>query len=79
MFFDEATSALDTATELEIVEAIDNLTKNEITSVIIAHRITTLKNCDKIFQMEDGKLIREYTYEELIKSELDVTFDEGKN
>lgn len=55
LVMDESTSALDSNTEKEIVENIQ-LLKGEKTLIIIAHRISTLKYCDKIFKLENGKL-----------------------
>ncbi|MCR6106813.1 ABC transporter ATP-binding protein [Salipaludibacillus agaradhaerens] len=56
LFMDEATSALDNETEKEIMKAIDGL-KGEKTLIIIAHRLTTIENCDTIFKMNHGRLI----------------------
>ena len=56
---------MDEKIEKEIVKEIDNL-KGERTLLVIAHRISTLENCDKIFELNNGKLINEYTYETLI-------------
>ena len=53
--FDEATSALDTETEQAVMEAIDALDK-ELTVLIIAHRLSTLSNCDRIVELSDGGL-----------------------
>jgi ABC-type multidrug transport system fused ATPase/permease subunit len=66
ILFDEATSALDNETQRKIQEAIDNL-KNEYTIMIIAHRFSTILNCDNIFFIEDGKVIDSGTHEELLK------------
>jgi ATP-binding cassette subfamily B protein len=63
--FDEATSALDNDTEQAVIEAIDGLSK-DLTLLIIAHRLTTLKNCTKIFEICNGGLKRETTYEDLM-------------
>ncbi len=70
LFFDEATSALDSKTEKEITEAIRKLSDTHFTMCIIAHRITTLKYCDKIIKMTDGKIETICTYEKLLKEEL---------
>ena len=51
---DEATSALDSDTEQAVMEAIDSLHGRK-TLLIIAHRLTTIKNCDLIFSVEGGK------------------------
>ena len=66
LIFDEATSALDNETEREVTEAIDRLSGTEITILIIAHRITTLRSCNRIYEMSDGQIIGQYQYEELI-------------
>ena len=55
LIMDEATSALDHDTEKEIIEVIKKIKKNK-TIIVIAHRISTLKHCDKIFEIKDGKL-----------------------
>ncbi len=65
LVLDEATSALDNLTEKFIMDSINKLRKNT-TIILIAHRITTIKNCDKIFLLEDGKLTNQGSYEELI-------------
>ena len=66
LILDEATSALDNQTEQAVMEAINNLGKN-ITIILIAHRLSTVKKCDKIFLLEKGKLKNEGTFEDLIK------------
>ncbi len=55
LFMDEATSALDNETEKEIMKAIDGL-KGEKTLIIIAHRLTTIENCDIVFRLNKGRL-----------------------
>lgn len=67
LIFDEATSALDNLTEKAVMDTINNLNK-DITIILIAHRLDTLKDCDNIFVMEKGKLIGEGTFEELSKT-----------
>ncbi len=67
LILDEATSALDNQTEQAVMDAINNLGKN-ITIILIAHRLSTVKKCDKIFLLENGKLKNEGTFEQLIKS-----------
>lgn len=66
LIFDEATSALDNIVEKEIMNAIDNLSENH-TIILIAHRINTIKKCDTILLMHDGKIDARGNYEELIK------------
>lgn len=58
LFFDEATSALDNETEAAIMESINYL-KGKRTLVIIAHRLTTIENCDVVFRVADGKVMKE--------------------
>jgi len=65
LIFDEATSALDNETEQAVMDAIDDLGE-EITILIIAHRLTTLKGCDKIIKLEKDYAIRIGSYEEVI-------------
>jgi len=67
LILDEATSALDNLTEKAVMEAIDNLGKN-ITIILIAHRLSTVKKCDRIYLLENGELKNEGTFEELIKA-----------
>jgi len=67
LVFDEATSALDTQTENEVTEAIDALSETHKTIFIIAHRITTLKNCDRIYELKNGKISGVHSYRELIE------------
>jgi ATP-binding cassette, subfamily B, bacterial PglK len=56
LVMDEATSALDSETEREIVEEIERL-KGKKTMIVIAHRLTTLQHCDRIYELKDGKII----------------------
>lgn len=65
LIFDEATSALDNETEQEVMKAIDDL-GGEITILIIAHRLTTLKGCDQIIKLEKEFNIKTGTYEDVI-------------
>ena len=68
LVLDEATSALDNETEREVNEAINKLTHTDITILIIAHRITTLRECDRIYELSKGRLIAEHQYEDIVKS-----------
>ena len=54
LIFDEATSALDNATEANLMEVVQNLNKN-LTLIMIAHRLSTVKNCSRVFEIKDGK------------------------
>jgi len=65
LIFDEATSALDNETEQAVMDAIEGLNK-EVTILIIAHRLTTLKDCDKIIKLEKDYAVRIGSYEEVI-------------
>ncbi len=63
--FDEATSALDNETELAVMEGIEKLA-DDLTILIVAHRVSTLKRCDKIFRMDKGEVVEEGIYEEMV-------------
>jgi len=65
ILLDEATSSLDSISEKLIHDAIENLTKNK-TTIIIAHRLATIKNCNKIFLFDKGKIADYGTHNELI-------------
>lgn len=67
LIFDEATSALDTISEGIVHKAIDDVSVGK-TSIIIAHRLSTVKNCDKIFVLKSGELMGEGTHDELLVS-----------
>ncbi|ALW87117.1 hypothetical protein AUC43_19775 [Hymenobacter sedentarius] len=67
LVLDEATSALDNETEREVNEAINKLSSTDITILIIAHRITTLRECNRIYELSGGQLIGEHQYEDLIR------------
>jgi ABC-type multidrug transport system fused ATPase/permease subunit len=68
LVLDEATSALDSYTESVVMDAIENLGKNK-TVILIAHRLSTVKKCDKIFLLEDGQIKKEGTFEQLITTD----------
>ncbi len=67
LLLDEATSALDAASEQFVKKALDSLTKNK-TTLIIAHRLSTVMNADKILVMEKGKIINEGSHQSLYSS-----------
>lgn len=67
LIFDEATSALDTVSERVVQKSIDVVSKGK-TSIIIAHRLSTVKNCDKIFVLKQGVLLAEGTHDELLQN-----------
>ena len=66
IIFDEATSALDNDTESTVMQALEALS-SELTIVIVAHRLTTLKKCNQIIELENGKIKRIGKYEAIIK------------
>lgn len=65
LVLDEATSALDNATERSVMSAIDGLNR-DLTILIIAHRLSTVKNCDMIVEMANGQAVAQGAYEELL-------------
>jgi ATP-binding cassette subfamily B protein len=67
IIFDEATSALDNETENEVMNAIENLNEN-LTILVIAHRLSTLKNCSYIVKLENGAIKKIGSYKEMIGS-----------
>lgn len=66
ILFDEATSALDNETQSKIQEAINNL-RGEYTILIVAHRLSTIIDSDRIFVVEDGKIVDSGSHRELLK------------
>ena len=69
ILLDEATSSLDAETESKIQKAINHLTKDK-TSLIIAHRLSTILNSDKIFVLDQGRIIDQGNHEDLIKKSI---------
>ena len=67
LVLDEATSALDNQTEKAVMDAVNNLGKN-ITIILIAHRLNTVKNCDIIYKLDNGQIINQGTFNDLIDS-----------
>ena len=65
LVMDEATSSLDNITERFIIEAIEKLKKDR-TLIIIAHRLSTVKNCDRLYILKKGQIVNQGTYSELI-------------
>lgn len=66
LILDEATSSIDTRTELQIQEAFDKLMEGR-TSFVVAHRLSTIRNADKILVMKDGHIIEQGNHNELMK------------
>jgi ATP-binding cassette, subfamily B, bacterial PglK len=65
LVFDEATSALDSTTESAVMNSIDAL-KNDLTILIVAHRVSTLRHCDIIVELDHGRIAMQGTYEQLV-------------
>ena len=65
LILDEATSSLDNETEKAVMDAVNNIGK-EITIILIAHRLNTVKNCDTIFRLDKGQLVGVGTFNEII-------------
>ena len=63
LIFDEATSALDNLTQKQISQALDSL---KCTRIVVAHRLSTIKNCDRILVLDKGSVVEDGTYDELI-------------
>lgn len=66
LVFDEATSALDNATEQSVMDAIEGLNR-DLTILLIAHRLTTVRRCDIIVELEQGRIVAQGTYEQLLE------------
>lgn len=63
LIFDEATSALDNLTQAAVCESLD---KMNVTRIVVAHRLSTIKNCDRILVMDAGKIVEQGNYDELM-------------
>ena len=73
LIMDESTSALDNATEREVVNEIQKL-KGSITLIVIAHRMSTIEHCDRIYLLENGKIIDQGNYKHIVR---DKTLNNG--
>lgn len=71
LILDEATSSLDNLTERKVMDEVNKLSK-DITVIIIAHRLSSIKKCDKIFYLENGRIKNQGTFDELV--DLDDNF-----
>ena len=67
LILDEATSALDNVTEQSVMDAIQGL-RRDLTVLLIAHRLTTVRRCDSIVQLENGAVTAQGSYEHLLDS-----------
>ncbi len=72
LIFDEATSALDTESEIEVQNSIDAL-RGDKTVILIAHRLSTVRNCDVIFVLRDGRIVEQGAYDYLYDLEGEFT------
>ena len=66
LVFDEATSALDNTTEQAVIDAIESFSR-DLTLLLVAHRLTTVRRCDIIVELEHGRVVALGTYEQLLK------------
>ena len=64
IIFDEATSSLDNETEKAVMEAVNKLHK-DTTIILIAHRLNTLRDCDIIFKLENGHVVKQGSFTEI--------------
>jgi len=67
LVLDEATSALDGVTENQVMDAIRGLDR-DLTVIIVTHRLTTVRDCDRVFELQSGRVLASGTYEELCRS-----------
>ena len=68
LILDEATSALDSESEIEVQQAIERLMENR-TTIVVAHRLSTIRNADRICVMENGQITEQGTHNELLSKE----------
>jgi len=71
IIFDEATSALDNQTERQVVENLERSFGREKTIIVVAHRLSTIRNCDVIYVMKNGRLVASGTHDVLMRSSED--------
>ena len=72
MIFDEATSALDNITQTTVSKTLDSL---KCTRIIVAHRLSTIRNCSRIIVLDGGRIVQDGTYDELVKNEDGLFFE----
>ena len=83
LILDEATSALDSVSEGLVQQALDRLMK-ERTTIVVAHRLSTIRNADRILVMEYGRIIAQGSHDDLLKTsaayqELNLSYNKGRN
>ena len=66
LILDEATSALDNKTEYEVMQALD-IVGRRCTTIVIAHRLSTVRKCDQVFEVSDGRIKASGSFEDLVK------------
>lgn len=71
IIMDEATSALDSETEAQVMESI-NCLKGKVTLIVIAHRLTTVRECDSIIRLESGKIVEQGSYNSVVQEKSNV-------
>ena len=67
LMFDEATSALDSLSQEKIAAVLDGM--KDCTRILVAHRLSTIRNCDRILVLDEGRIVEEGTYDDLIARE----------
>jgi ABC-type multidrug transport system fused ATPase/permease subunit len=77
LVLDEATSALDSATEAAVTEALDDLGDSGLTIIMIAHRLTTIENCDLVVRLENGRVAAMGSYAEVVGSKVGDLTEHG--
>lgn len=78
LIFDEATSSLDSISERYVKKALDSLSKQGKTIIVIAHRLSTVKTADNIVVLDQGKVAESGNHQSLL-SKMESTIDYGKN
>ena len=66
LLFDEATSALDNKTQAIVNESLDQL---KVTRIVIAHQLSTIRNADRIYVLQDGRVVQQGNFERLVNQQ----------
>ena len=69
LILDEATSSIDNKSEKEVQSSLDNISLQNVTTIIISHRLSTIKNADLIYIMKNGKIIEQGNNQQLIQGQ----------